>query len=78
MDKPIYLIFNEFVIIWIVFSIYSKRGFNVKSYGTGSHVKLPGPAADKPNVYPFTTPYDHMYKELYKKDSHLYPFFWYL
>jgi len=55
-------------------SFLSKRGFNVKSYGSGTHVKLPGASADKPNIYAFNTPYDLMYRELYKKDSHLYPF----
>ncbi|EDO39582.1 predicted protein [Nematostella vectensis] len=50
----------------------SKRGFNVKSYGSGTHVKLPGPAPDKPNIYTFDTPYDEMYKDLLRKDSALY------
>ena len=31
----------------------SKKGFNVDSYGTGEKVKLPGPSADRPNVYDF-------------------------
>ena len=52
-------------------SFLSKRGFSVKSYGLGTHVKLPGVSADKPNIYPFNTPYDLMYRELYKKDPHL-------
>ncbi|KXJ15539.1 RNA polymerase II subunit A C-terminal domain phosphatase SSU72 [Exaiptasia diaphana] len=51
----------------------SKRGFNVKSYGSGTHVKLPGSAADKPNIYTFDTPYQQMYDELLKKDYALYP-----
>lgn len=52
---------------------FSKRGFNVKSYGSGTHVKLPGSAADKPNIYTFDTPYQQMYDELLKKDYALYP-----
>ncbi|XP_077998430.1 RNA polymerase II subunit A C-terminal domain phosphatase SSU72-like isoform X1 [Glandiceps talaboti] len=53
-------------------AILSKKGYNVKSFGTGSHVKLPGPSPDKPNVYDFKTTYDQMYKDLTNKDFNLY------
>lgn len=52
---------------------FSKRGFNVKSYGSGTHVKLPGSAADKPNIYTFNTTYQQMYDDLLRKDYNLYP-----
>ncbi|XP_002737376.1 RNA polymerase II subunit A C-terminal domain phosphatase SSU72-like [Saccoglossus kowalevskii] len=52
--------------------LLSKKGFNVKSFGTGTHVKLPGPAPDKPNVYDFQTTYEQMYKDLEDKDINLY------
>ena len=54
-------------------SLHSKKGFCVKSYGTGSAVKLPGSSSDQPNVYPFDTTYEQMYQDLYQKDPHLYP-----
>uniref|UniRef100_A0AAY5EJP3 RNA polymerase II subunit A C-terminal domain phosphatase SSU72 n=1 Tax=Electrophorus electricus TaxID=8005 RepID=A0AAY5EJP3_ELEEL len=50
----------------------SKRGFDVRSFGTGTHVKLPGPAPDKPNVYDFKTTYEQMYSDLVRKDKELY------
>ncbi|KPP67316.1 RNA polymerase II subunit A C-terminal domain phosphatase SSU72-like, partial [Scleropages formosus] len=53
-------------------SILSKRGFEVRSFGTGTHVKLPGPAPDKPNVYDFKTTYEQMYNDLVRKDKELY------
>lgn len=61
------------VVLFCLFFLCSKRGFDVRSFGTGSHVKLPGPAPDKPNVYDFKTTYVQMYNDLVRKDKELYP-----
>ncbi|CAK9174296.1 unnamed protein product [Ilex paraguariensis] len=53
-------------------SLLKREGFDVSSYGTGQHVKLPGPSLREPNVYDFGTPYKHMFDDLRRKDPELY------
>ncbi|XP_050378601.1 uncharacterized protein LOC126795916 [Argentina anserina] len=53
-------------------ALLKRQGFDVSSYGTGSHVKLPGPSLREPNVYDFGTPYKQMLDELRRKDPELY------
>ncbi|XP_050307030.1 RNA polymerase II subunit A C-terminal domain phosphatase SSU72 [Anthonomus grandis grandis] len=50
----------------------AKKGFLVQSFGTGEKVKIPGSAADKPNIYEFGTSYDDIYHDLLEKDKSLY------
>ncbi|KAK2703519.1 RNA polymerase II subunit A C-terminal domain phosphatase SSU72-like [Artemia franciscana] len=52
--------------------VLSKKGFSVKSYGSGDRVKIPGPAIDKPNVYDFGVTYDKIFADLCRKDKDLY------
>lgn len=49
----------------------------MRSFGSGNQVKLPGSAADSPNVYDFDTPYEEMYQDLSRKDKALYPHYLY-
>ncbi|CAN8063997.1 unnamed protein product [Agarophyton chilense] len=48
------------------------RGYNVRSYGTGSSVKLPGRTLMEPAVFPFNMPYEQMRAQLMEKDAALY------
>jgi len=49
-----------------------KRGYAVRSFGTGTNVRLPGPSQDRPNVYEFGTPYRDILADLTRKDVNLY------
>jgi RNA polymerase II subunit A C-terminal domain phosphatase SSU72 len=53
-------------------AVLMKKGFNVRSFGSGNQVKLPGPAPNQPNVYEFNTRYETMYQDLIAKDKSLY------
>ncbi|KAL1234917.1 RNA polymerase II subunit [Trichinella pseudospiralis] len=49
-----------------------KKGFNVRSFGSGDVVRLPGPSPTVHNIYSFSTPYEEIYKDLVAKDKNLY------
>lgn len=50
----------------------AQAGMDVSSYGVGNNVKLPGSSLDSPNVYPFGTPYEEIFRDLSSKDKELY------
>ncbi|XP_062203106.1 uncharacterized protein LOC133905356 [Phragmites australis] len=56
----------------VAHSQLGRAGLDVASYGTGTHVKLPGPSLHEPNVYDFGTPYAAIYDDLRRKDPDLY------
>lgn len=45
----------------------------MKSFGTGSVVKLPGSGPQQSNIYSFDTTYEEMFQDLIQKDPQLYP-----
>merc|ERR1712055_490723 len=49
-----------------------KKGYDVESYGTGAHVKIPGKSAKEPNVYTFGTTYEAIFDDLTDKDKKMY------
>ncbi|KAG3283784.1 SSU72-like [Ictidomys tridecemlineatus] len=54
-------------------NIFSKRGFSIRSFRSGTHVKLPGPVApDEPNVYDCKATYDEINNDFLRKDKELY------
>ena len=48
------------------------RGYAVRSYGTGSSVKLPGRSIHEPVIFPFNMPYEQMREQLNTRDPVLY------
>ncbi|KAM1655387.1 hypothetical protein ACFX1Q_008275 [Malus domestica] len=45
-------------------SLHKRQGFDIASYDTGAHVKLPGPSLKEPNVYDFGTLYKQIFDDL--------------
>ncbi|XP_038216856.1 RNA polymerase II subunit A C-terminal domain phosphatase SSU72-like [Zerene cesonia] len=52
-------------------AILDRKGFRVKSFGTGDRVKLPG-RGNRPNCYAFGIPYMEIFNDLVSKDKNYY------
>ncbi|KAG7904189.1 hypothetical protein KL905_001751 [Ogataea polymorpha] len=48
--------------------VLKDAGYTVRSYGTGTSVRLPGPTIDQPNVFEFGTPYTKILEKLNTQD----------
>ncbi|KAH3661961.1 hypothetical protein OGAPHI_006140 [Ogataea philodendri] len=48
--------------------VLKDAGYKVRSYGTGTSVRLPGPTIDQPNVFDFGTPYTSILDKLNTQD----------
>lgn len=53
-------------------AVLAKKNFDVKSYGTGKMIRIPGPSKNVPNSYEFGTSYEDIYQDLVKKDKKMY------
>ncbi|XP_011837707.1 PREDICTED: putative RNA polymerase II subunit A C-terminal domain phosphatase SSU72-like protein 2 [Mandrillus leucophaeus] len=53
-------------------SILRRKGLSVRSFGTESNVRLPGPRPGRPVVYDFAATYKEMYNDLVRKDRECY------
>lgn len=49
--------------------VLASRGLRVRSFGTGTSVRLPGQSQWQPNVYQFSTTYTEIAKDLATKDE---------
>ncbi|XP_072826872.1 RNA polymerase II subunit A C-terminal domain phosphatase SSU72 like protein 3-like [Vicugna pacos] len=52
--------------------ILRRKGFNVRSFGAASQVRLPGQAGNRPVIYDFSVTYGQMRKDLYRRDRERY------
>ncbi|KYR01144.1 hypothetical protein DLAC_02249 [Tieghemostelium lacteum] len=53
--------------------LFMTEGFkNIRSFGTSTHCKLPGPSIDKPNIFSFGTPYQSIHENLKQQNQELY------
>lgn len=52
--------------------LLKKRGFQVRSFGTGRRCKLPGASADTPALFNFGVPYADMVRDLQERDRQLF------
>ncbi|EFA83602.1 hypothetical protein PPL_02668 [Heterostelium album PN500] len=54
-------------------NLFLLKGYrNIRSFGTSGNCKLPGPSQDRPNIFPFGTPYQSIHESLRQQNQELY------